>query len=1072
MNALRPTVKLLSFSVASLVAVLGGCGEDEQVAAEDTTPATDLEVATPDVPTHTCGDGVIQGPERCDDGPLNGQYGQCAAGCMDAGPRCGDGVTQADREACDDGDDNGDYGKCGYGCNGPAERCGNGFIETAHEVCDDGDKNGTYGWCATDCQGAAAGCGDGVVTAPFESCDDGADNGLPGRCPADCNPTPGCGDGQLVAPEVCDDGPANGGYGACAADCGGDGPRCGDGLRDRKHEACDDGEHNGRYGFCRADCQGRGPHCGDGQTQADAGEACDDGAQNGAAGHCNLECTGPMDAWVAGPDALKDQSALDGRTCAEDDLLGKYMRYRLRFRGDGTAADPGFIAFGTAPGEGMPASRREPMANCGGHWAFESCPRPDLADARGIYNWGDGTVWLGEYIALLAMEHAMFTHLGLPTAETASDLRYALMALDRIDEVAETFFQGATPVRDGLYVRDDVPVDFHLLPGGGYRFPRNDDGQAGYECVSGDLLCDPPDIEDGSFTSQDQTIALIFGLALVDRLTPDLVVDGLAVGPDAREKVHRLVWFLRKNGWKVKDPTGGSPPDAWGGNAIGFSNAMAKVANAVVGDEHGVSDYRNFASRTLGEAAWAGLQVIWQETHGYNRSHALKLAAANGVWDADKMPSMAMQDGKDYYALAWSLLQGHALEAPYSDWRIEALLRSAPCSGPCRGPGCTNEVIGWMGESRTMNPEDRAGSRHWQGQFNGMDYMATFAAYYLYRQGRFTHTRPDRVPADCRGFVGLEQILASGATEGQVYDPAHACAAALDLDRELCRRPFGGWLQDAMRGKVTIWAGGGRWTCTPGGACVIHLTDDEDTGDDDLILGTAGADELAGGGGNDCVMGFGGDDRLEGNQGYDEIHGGEGADRLYGEGRLLVVDGEGDVLFGGPGDDYLDGAPGKDELHGEDGDDEIDGGNGEDWLIGGRGNDKLTGNLADDSLIGGDGDDALDGGWGADQMWGGPGRDKLDGDLGDDHLDGGIGPDFLRGGDGDDSLASGDDWGTNSLDHDRLCGNGGDDTMWGGWDGDECLGGGWLFGGSDTIQGCDDETADTGDCDKGAYDTW
>src|SRR5262245_62045658 len=157
------------------------------------------------------------------------------------------------------------------------------------------------------------------------------------------------------------------------------------------------------------------------------------------------------------------------------------------------------------------------------------------------------------------------------------------MAVDRVDEKAETFFPGATPVRDGLFVRDDVPMDFYLKDGA-YRFPREGDGLAGYECVGGDLLCDPPDIEDGSFTSQDQTIALLFGLSMFIKLVPeDLVVRGIPIVADAREKVHRLVWFLRDHGWKVEDPQGNSPPDAWGGNAIGFSNAMAKVANAVVG---------------------------------------------------------------------------------------------------------------------------------------------------------------------------------------------------------------------------------------------------------------------------------------------------------------------------------------------------------------------------------------------------------------------------------------------------------------------------------------------------------
>nr|WP_224245766.1 DUF4215 domain-containing protein [Hyalangium gracile] len=55
---------------------------------------------------NTCGDGVVQEPEQCDNGTNTGGYGQCAPGCI-YGPRCGDGVVQpAGGEDCDDGNTN------------------------------------------------------------------------------------------------------------------------------------------------------------------------------------------------------------------------------------------------------------------------------------------------------------------------------------------------------------------------------------------------------------------------------------------------------------------------------------------------------------------------------------------------------------------------------------------------------------------------------------------------------------------------------------------------------------------------------------------------------------------------------------------------------------------------------------------------------------------------------------------------------------------------------------------------------------------------------------------------------
>ncbi|MFO0750186.1 MAG: calcium-binding protein [Myxococcota bacterium] len=754
--------------------------------------------------------------------------------------------------------------------------------------------------------------------------------------------------------------------------------------------------------------------------------------------------------------------------CTPGDWLAKYMSYRTRFRGDGTARNPGFIVPGEGPGTAMPASRRQPDAACPGYWEFGDCPRPDLADATGIYKWGDGTSWLGHYYDVLALEYAMFSQMGLPTDETLSDLKHALAAYERLDAEAESYF-GVPAAADGFFLRDDLFFDIIKKADGSYTFPR-DDGYAGYECIAGDIACHAPSTADGSYTSEDQTIALLHGLGLVAALVPDgVVVDGMDIRAEARGAAHRMTMGLRDHGWKVTDPTGEHPPDAWGGNAIGFSNHIAGAANAICGDDFGVDDYRNLLSRTAGEAAWGGIQVIWSLTPWYNRVMVFMLAAVDGAWDGEKIATKALGNGSDFYAMTWAIMHGETLPAPWSDWRIEALLDSAPCGGPCIGVsaahgGC-DEASGWRGESRILEPGDVDGSRNvGDAEFNGMDYMAYYAAYYLYKHGHvgFTVPEPDR---GCGAVRMLDGIL-SGPIAEESYDPAGACAG-VDMEKRFCGRPFANWLDDAYGGRVQIFTGGLHWICTPGAPCV--LTDDgmADSDGDDLVIGTGGDDELEGGDGNDCLVGLGGDDILEGNQGYDTLDGGDGNDQLFGEsGNLVVVDGEGDILWGGAGDDKLKGGPGDDFLIGGPGDDELVGDAGSDSLDGGDGNDKLWGDLGEDRLRGGDGDDALDCGFGDDTAWGGPGRDKIDGDLGKDALDGGPGDDFIRGGMGDDSISDG-------AGADRLCGNGGDDVIWSDWSGtDQCLGGGWLFGGKDQVNGCTDETATTGDCDKGAYDSW
>ena len=175
----------------------------------------------------SCGDGVMQAGEMCDDGNnVNGDGCDDGAGdaCRPTG--CGNGVTTG-TEACDDGNAmNGDG--CDNNCT--VTGCGNG-VTTGTETCDDGDTmdgDGCSAACAPEtgytCTAAVPSvctgtCGDGILAVGAETCDQGMGNQTPGDgCSAacqeemgwDCTGTPSvcatvCGDGTLTAPETCDD---------------------------------------------------------------------------------------------------------------------------------------------------------------------------------------------------------------------------------------------------------------------------------------------------------------------------------------------------------------------------------------------------------------------------------------------------------------------------------------------------------------------------------------------------------------------------------------------------------------------------------------------------------------------------------------------------------------------------------------------------------------------------------------------------------------------------------------------------------------------------------------------------
>jgi len=122
----------------------------------------------PEIP-ETCGDGVLDVGEVCDDGEATAT---CDVDCTAA--ECGDGVKNtAAGEVCDDG---GPSASCDDDCT--VATCGDGHVnEAAGEECDEGSASAD---CDEDCTLAA--CGDGVVnTLAGEVCD-----GSP-SCSADCS---------------------------------------------------------------------------------------------------------------------------------------------------------------------------------------------------------------------------------------------------------------------------------------------------------------------------------------------------------------------------------------------------------------------------------------------------------------------------------------------------------------------------------------------------------------------------------------------------------------------------------------------------------------------------------------------------------------------------------------------------------------------------------------------------------------------------------------------------------------------------------------------------------------------
>ncbi|MDQ1159332.1 Ca2+-binding RTX toxin-like protein [Sphingomonas sp. SORGH_AS 950] len=242
---------------------------------------------------------------------------------------------------------------------------------------------------------------------------------------------------------------------------------------------------------------------------------------------------------------------------------------------------------------------------------------------------------------------------------------------------------------------------------------------------------------------------------------------------------------------------------------------------------------------------------------------------------------------------------------------------------------------------------------------------------------------------------------------------------------------------DASAG-VNVYLDGRASTGEAMGDRLINIERVLGGGYDDLLVGNAGANDLAGGGGDDVLVGGAGADTLEGGAGediadYSASSAGVTVDLSTGQGR--GGDAEGDRLSG---IEDIIGSAFDDVLIGDDQNNRFVGGTGADQMVGGGGIDtadfsgstagvsvSLDGSVGQggsaqgdtlsgiENLIGSDLDDHLGGDGGANTLTGGKGDDVLTGRGGADQLIGGAGFDTADYSDSTSAVDIGLDGGAN-----------------------------------------------------------
>jgi len=415
-----------------------------------------------------------------------------------------------------------------------------------------------------------------------------------------------------------------------------------------------------------------------------------------------------------------------------DSNAQKYWCYRARLIND-------FMLIGDCQGESLPASIRN----------FHSGP---------TMKFGDTTIDLGWYIAVLATEFHLLKGNNQDTTGTERELYFALRAFNRLDEFGETYWSGGVADLNGWFIRgdqcenfvsttntnpqNDTDVSNHYFHFNSNQYSTmpvtetesdfNDHPRDGNVCVPS-----PNPAEE----SHDQVWHLLMGFALVKKFVdPTAQYNGMNFHTETDAIVQRMVGYFNW-AWIIKNPvTGGKAP---GNNAGAFSWGAAEAACKITsGFSSGLPSlcvlfHNLFSIHT---------KDLWQlfkkgKLLGKEEDKIEIIAALGSSWYSQTFPIfdvtaafLAIRSRNaafEHTALFHGALYGVTPKVPQGIY--ECLLDTAPCKGPYNFGGAGNYAsCEWSSNSRFVHPEARGHTAtFFPGAYNGLDYMLLYNLYHL-----------------------------------------------------------------------------------------------------------------------------------------------------------------------------------------------------------------------------------------------------------------------------------------------------------------------------------------------------
>ncbi|MEQ9364038.1 MAG: hypothetical protein RIF32_07345 [Leptospirales bacterium] len=367
--------------------------------------------------------------------------------------------------------------------------------------------------------------------------------------------------------------------------------------------------------------------------------------------------------------------------------------------------------------------------------------------------WGDATIHLGWYMAVLATEHylirggRLIVIPGAPNPSVVepfsalgnaqSELYFALAALERLDRSGEAAFASPVPCalsaidRPGFFIRDDVPSNFSVANVPVYISDFSAPTQRTLSAGAVDNYLIDGNTLYNKEMSQDQVYHLLFGLAFVRRYMSGVVAGNVDLGWWAEALAERLVAKLRDDNWRIENPACAKRVDR-GEDARAFAYGASRAVSALsfgrVNIQSGIDRSLWFALIPYADAGLVGGPLVESTSYTDNLHMLMTLAAVGRGWDEVTANRLIFYAGiYDWYAypLAYVALHGKPLEWMFYEtllrYRVFAMLNASPWEGPSSygfSPGwrSTHRFL----RSRSLQertPEDLP------TEYNGLDFL-------------------------------------------------------------------------------------------------------------------------------------------------------------------------------------------------------------------------------------------------------------------------------------------------------------------------------------------------------------